>query len=139
MPRVRYDDAMDQTTDRSTKNIIIIEDNEDLAEIYCTRLQAIGYHCKTASDGIAGLYLIQTELPDLVLLDMMVPAIAGDEVLKRMRQSDWGKEIPVHIISNLNESDAPAGLRELGITGYSVKANLHDNDLDDIVDSIVLK
>ena len=88
-------------------------------------------------DGIAALYIIQTEKPDLVLLDLMVPAIAGDEVLKKMRLSDWGKDIPVHIISNLNEEDAPAGLRELGIEGYSVKANLEHDDIDKIVDAIL--
>lgn len=119
------------------KKIVIVEDNEALADIYKTRLEAQGYLVFTASDGIAALYIIQKELPDLVLLDLMVPAIAGDEVLKRMRVSEWGKAIPVHIISNLNEADAPAGLRDLGITGYTVKANLSDNQLDLLVNKLI--
>jgi len=119
------------------KKIVIVEDNEALAEIYKARLEAEGYVCHVASDGIAALYIVQRELPDLVLLDLMVPAIAGDEVLKRMRASDWGSNIPVHIMSNLNEADAPAGLRNLGITGYTVKANLSDNQLDLLVNKIL--
>ena len=121
---------------QSSKKIVIVEDNAALADIYKTRLEAEGYTCSVATDGIAALYAIQHELPDLVLLDLMVPAIAGDEVLKRMRANDWGKDIPVHIISNLNETDAPAGLRDLGITGYTVKANLSDNQLDLLVNKL---
>lgn len=122
---------------RSTKKVVVVEDNPALADIYKTRMELLGYRCFAANDGIAALYCIQTELPDLVLLDLMVPAIAGDEVLKRMRSSDWGKAIPVHIISNLSEADAPKGLRDLGIHGYSVKANLSHDQLDIIVDSII--
>lgn len=127
---------MDQTSTPQRK-IVIVEDNVDLADIYRTRMQIAGYQCVVANDGIAGLYLIQTEKPDLVLLDLMVPAIAGDEVLKRMRASEWGKHIKVVIISNLNESDAPAGLRELGIVDYLVKANLVDDQLEQIVGRIL--
>ena len=121
----------------SSKKIVIVEDNNSLAEIYKTRLEAIGYTCFIAYNGITGLYFIQKEVPDLVLLDLMVPDIAGDQILLRMRSSTWGKNIPVYIISNLNEADAPAGLRDLGIVGYSVKANLSNDDIDKIVDSIL--
>jgi len=126
---------MDNGSDR--KKIVIVEDNQSLAEIYKTRLELIGYTCYIAYNGIIGLYFIQKEQPDLVLLDLMVPDIAGDEILRHMRVSQWGKSIPVYVISNLNEADAPAGLRDLGIAGYSVKANLNDDDIDNIVNSIL--
>lgn len=134
---------MDQTPNSPTEQntipqkIVIVEDNVEIAEIYETRLKMLGYTCFVANDGIAALYLIQKEMPDLVLLDLMVPNVAGDEILKRMRTSKWGKDIPVFIISNLNETDAPAGLRELNITGYVVKANLSGDGLDRIVNSIL--
>jgi hypothetical protein len=67
----------------------------------------------------------------------MVPKIAGDQILKTMRESDWGKNIKVFIISNLNEADAPAGLRENHIEGYAVKANLANDQLDQLVYSIL--
>src|SRR5439155_1657408 len=93
--------------------------------------------CFTALDGEAGLALIQKELPDLVLLDLMVPKLAGDQLLEKMRANDWGKDIKVVIISNLNEEDAPQGLRDKGIDGYYVKANLFNDDLDKIVNKIL--
>jgi len=119
------------------EKIVIVEDNPDLSEIYKIRLDALGYQCTVASDGIAALYFIQKEMPDLVLLDLMVPDIAGDQILERMRASDWGKDIPVLVISNLNEADAPAGLRELGIVNYIVKANISNDQIDKIVNSIL--
>lgn len=117
--------------------IVIVEDNVSLADIYKTRLEALGYICFVAYDGIDAVATIKREVPDLVLLDLMVPKIAGDQILQIMRTSDWGKNIKVYIISNLNESDAPAGLREQGIEGYAVKANLSNDQLDQLVDNIL--
>lgn len=123
--------------DGQRQKIVIVEDNTALADIYKIRLDMLGYQCFSAYDGEEALAVIERERPALVLLDLMVPKIAGDEILKRMRASDWGKDIRVYIISNLNEADAPAGLRDLGIEGYAVKANLHDSDIDNLVDRIL--
>jgi DNA-binding response OmpR family regulator len=100
-----------------SQKIIIVEDNASLAEIYKTRLELLGYTCFVAYNGITGLYFIQKEVPDLVLLDLMIPDISGGQVLATMRASDWGKNVPVYIISNLNETEAPKDLRDLGISG----------------------
>lgn len=117
--------------------IVIVEDNAALNDIYKTRLQLIGYRVLSAYDGEAALNIIERELPDLVLLDLMVPKVAGDEILRRMRESDWGKDIRVFIISNLSEADAPAGIRDMGIEGYVVKANITNDELDKLVDDIL--
>jgi len=119
------------------KKIVIVEDNSSLAEIYKTRLELIGYECNIAADGEIALEMIERIKPDLVLLDLMLPKIAGDQVLIRMRQSDWGKNIRVYVISNLNEHDAPVGLRQYDIEGYTIKANLSDDDIDKLVDNIL--
>ena len=121
----------------SKKKIVIVEDNASLADIYSTRLSIIGYSCFVAYDGQEGLAIIEREHPDLVLLDMMLPRVAGDEVLRRIRESDWGKGIRVFIISNLNEQDAPAGIRQYNIEGYAVKANLSNDDIARLVDKIL--
>ncbi len=123
-------------SDASLK-VVIVDDNVSLADIYKTRLELLGYKCFVAHDGEVALQLIEKERPNLVLLDLMVPKVAGDEVLKRMRASEWGRDIKVEIISNLNEADAPAGLRQQGIEGYAVKANLTNDQLDQLVDRIL--
>lgn len=123
-------------TDQALK-VVIVEDNVSLADIYKTRLEILGYRCFAAYDGEEALKVIEAERPNLVLLDLMVPKVAGDQILARMRASDWGKTIKVLVISNLNEVDAPAGLRESGIEGYAVKANLTNDDIDKLVDGIL--
>ena len=127
---------MEETTPQTLK-VVIVEDKAQLAEIYKVRLEALGYVCFTAYDGEEALTVIEREKPNLVLLDLMVPKVAGDQILSRMRSSDWGKNIKVLIISNLDEAEAPEGLRELGIEGYAVKANLTDDALDRMVDQIL--
>jgi adenylate cyclase len=119
------------------QKIVIVEDSPSLSDIYKTRLELLDYQCFVAGDGIAALYFIQKEQPDLVLLDLMVPDVAGDQILARMRANDWGRHIPVLIISNLNEADAPAGIREMGIVDYIVKANLSNDQIDQIVNKIL--
>lgn len=127
---------MNEDTTNAMK-IVIAEDNAALADIYKTRLELIGYQCYMAYDGQEALEVIEREKPALVLLDLMMPRVAGDEVLRRMRESEWGKNIRVFIISNLNEADAPAGIRNYGIEGYAVKMNLSNNDIDMLVDNIL--
>jgi DNA-binding response OmpR family regulator len=123
--------------DQVSKKVILVEDDEMLAEIYQTRLELAGFSCKRANNGLAGLELIQKELPDLVLLDLMMPIMSGDDVLKAMRGSEWGKNIKVVILTNISEAEAPDGITELGIEQYIVKANLVNNQLVDTVERIL--
>jgi hydroxymethylglutaryl-CoA reductase len=54
-----------------------------------------------------------------------------------MRRSSWGKDIPVYVISNLSQDQAPADIAQLGIAGYSVKANLAYGQVDEIANKIL--
>jgi len=121
----------------SAPKVVIAEDNIALAEIYKTRLELIGYKPICAYDGKSALEIIEKERPSLVLLDLMMPIMSGDQVLEQIRKSEWGEDIKVLIISNINEADAPAGIRENGIEGYAVKANLAYDDLDRLVNDIL--
>lgn len=117
--------------------LVIVEDNPALSEIYKTRMELLGYKCFVALDGEAALQVIEKEEPDLVMLDLMIPKISGDQVLATMRAYPWGQKPKVLIISNLNEADAPKGLRDYGIEGYAVKANLTHDDIDKLVYDIL--
>lgn len=121
----------------SWAKIVIVEDDTALADIYKTRLELLGYICFVARDGIEAIEVIEKERPSLVLLDLMLPKLAGNQVLQLMRATEWGKNIKVFVISNLNEADAPPGLRENGIEGYAVKANLSNDQIDQLVGKIL--
>ena len=114
--------------------IILVEDDVMLAEIYQTRLQLAGHHCLVANDGLSGLNLIKEESPDLALLDLMLPELSGDEILRVMRRSPWGKKVKAIFLTNISESEAPEGIEELGFDRYIVKANLANNELVEIVE-----
>jgi two-component system response regulator MprA len=129
--------VQNQNPNPSLTKIVIVEDDQALGDIYKTRLELLGYQCFVATDGIQALEVIERERPALVLLDILLPKVMGDQVLKVLRASDWGKNIKVLIISNLNETDAPAGIREQGIEGYAVKANLSNDMVDRMVDQIL--
>ena len=116
-----------------TKKVVIVEDDKMLAEIYQTRLELAGYTCLVAHDGAKGLALIQQELPDLVVLDIMLPQMSGDQVLAAMRSSDWGKNIKVLIATNISEAEAPESLSHLQFDRFIIKANLEHNQLAEIV------
>lgn len=123
--------------EQQSQKIVIVEDNQDLAEIYKTRLELLGYTCFIGYNGVTGLYFIQKEQPDLVLLDLMIPDISGADALTVMRRAPWGRNTKVVIISNLNESEAAPNLRQLGIEGYFVKANMTNDKIDQIVNGIL--
>ncbi len=120
-----------------TATLVIVEDDLMLAEIYQTRMQLAGYTTHVANDGLTGLQLIQDVLPDLVLLDLMLPQMSGDEVLRNVRGADWGQNIKVIILTNISEAEAPVGLETLHFERYIVKANLVHDQLDQIVAEIL--
>lgn len=117
--------------------ICIVEDDKSLAEIYQTLLQTAGLKAVVANDGAAGLQLIQDTMPDLVLLDLMLPQLSGYDVLKAMRESEWGKDIKVVMLTNISETEAPEGIEQLGFSHYIVKANLVSKDLPALCEEVI--
>jgi DNA-binding response OmpR family regulator len=117
--------------------VCIVEDDAMLAEIYHTLLQSAGFKSFVANDGQAGIELVGQVQPDLVLLDIMLPQLSGDEVLRQIRSNDWGKETKVIMLTNISESEAPDGLNELGFSRYIVKANLVSNTLPQICTEVI--
>jgi len=104
--------------------IAIIEDDPTINQMYRMKFEATGFDVQLASDGERGVALAEAFRPDLILLDLQMPKKNGYETLKEIRSKDWGKSIPVIILTNLGEEEAPKQLRELNIESYIVKADL---------------
>ena len=104
--------------------IAIIEDDAVIAQMYRMKFEAEGYEVETAENGKLGLELAQTMQPDMILLDLMMPEMNGDEMLQRLRATDWGKEIKVIILTNMGEQEAPEVLKTLGVSAFIVKADM---------------
>ena len=104
--------------------IAIIEDDATISQMYRMKFEADGFDVRLASNGLIGVSLIESFRPDVILLDIQMPEMDGAEALRRIRSHAWGKTIPVIVLTNLGEEEAPCEMRSLGIQGYIVKANL---------------
>ena len=104
--------------------IAIIEDDQVINQMYRMKFEASGFNVVTAGDGQAGVQLVKESSPDIILLDLQMPYMTGAEALAEIRDKPWGKDIPVIILTNLGEEEAPKDLRKLGIHSYIVKAEL---------------
>ncbi|MDC0598355.1 response regulator [Gammaproteobacteria bacterium] len=94
-----------------TKKIVIVEDEPDILEVLRYNLQREGYEVLTALDGNGGLFLIQKELPDLVLLDLMLPSLDGLEICQRLRGDSSTQNILIIMLTAKGEeSDVVLGL-----------------------------
>src|SRR5438270_11585927 len=98
--------------------ILIIEDEANIAQVLRLYLEQAGYTVLIASDGIAGIELHAREHPDLVILDLMLPALDGMEVCRRIRA--WANTPILMLTARQGEEDRIAGL-ELGADDYLVK------------------
>jgi DNA-binding response OmpR family regulator len=104
--------------------IAIIEDDPAISQMYRMKFEADGFEVQLANNGKRGVALVQTFQPDIMLLDLQMPEMNGAEALKEIRSHDWGKTIPVIILTNLGEEESPKEIRTLGIESYIVKAEL---------------
>lgn len=107
----------------SHASIVIVEDDPAILRLYETKLTLEGFVVQTASNGREGFELLEAAPPDLLLLDIRMPGIQGDELLARVREHEWGANIRVIILTNLSRDEAPSRLRFLAVDRYIVKAH----------------
>lgn len=106
-----------------TFKIVVIEDDSAIQLMYSFKLEHEGFQIKTASNGREGLEVIEAFRPDLILLDLKMPIMKGDDMLAELRQKSWGQYIRVIILTNLSRSEAPQSLGLLKVDRYIVKAH----------------
>ena len=104
--------------------IAIIEDDAVINQMYRMKFEADGFDVQVADNGKSGVEMVEAFQPDIILLDLQMPEMPGDEALKKIRSKEWGKTVPVIVLTNLGIEESPAVLKELGIHSYIVKAEL---------------
>ncbi len=102
--------------------ILIVEDDQAISQMYRIKFEAEGYTIDTAENGIIGLEKTKNMQPDVVLLDLMMPEMNGDEMLEKMRKTDWGKDVQVIILTNMGEAEVAEKVIKMNIAGFIVKA-----------------
>lgn len=110
--------------------IMLVEDDNNLREIYEARLQAEGYEIVAAKDGEEALVLAKNEKPELIISDVMMPKISGFEMLDILRNTDGLKDVKIIMLTALGQSDDQQRADRLGADRYLVKSQV---TLEDIV------
>ena len=103
--------------------VVIVEDDENLQNMYKFKLEHEGYKVASALNGQAGLEVIKEFQPHVVLLDLRMPVMSGDTMLAKLREQEWGSDTHVIILTNISKNEAPQSLRFLNVDRYIVKAH----------------
>ena len=119
------------------QKVVIVEDDQSIAFMYRLKFETEGFQVDTAVNGEQGLEVIDKARPDIVLLDLMMPVMGGDEMLNKLRQTDFGINVPVVVLTNVSDSDAPAVLAQLNVSKYVVKAHVTPQEVVNIAREIL--
>lgn len=109
--------------------ILIVDDEEILRRIYSDRLTFEGFQVDSAADGQEGLTKIQTNKPNLVLLDILMPKLNGLQVLEQLNTNPELKKIPVIVLSNVASDENIKKALALGAKDYLLKTNFSPNEI----------
>lgn len=122
---------------QSDFKIAIIEDDYAIQQLYQYKLELEGFTVAVADNGEKGLELCEAFMPNLLLLDLRMPIMAGDEMLEKLRAEAWGANMRVIILTNISKDEAPGNLRFLTVDRYIVKAHHTPTQVVEIVREVL--
>lgn len=117
----------------STKKVLLAEDDPVISKILVNTLSEKGFTVIHAHDGEETIEMAKSESPDLILLDIIMPRKDGQEVLKELQESDWGKDIPVIVLTNLSFLEYEDEVIRNKVLDYLIKTK---TSLDEIVTKV---
>ena len=121
------------TNSSSIPKIAIIEDDQAISQMYRFKFEAENYEVNTADNGQLGLELIEHMRPDIILLDLMMPEMSGDEMLIKLRQEPWGRDIKVIILTNKGEQEIPESIKALHVSAVILKSDMTPRQVAELV------
>lgn len=113
--------------------IAIIEDDQAISQMYRFKFEAEGYEVNTAENGRLGLELLGDMRPDIVLLDLMMPEMTGDEMLIELRKQPWGKDMKIIILTNKGEQEIPDSVKALNVSAVVLKADMTPRQVAELI------
>jgi len=105
------------------KKILIVEDDNFVAEVYFSKLMEMGYEAVLAQNGEEGLEALKKNKVDLILLDILMPIMDGMEMLEEVKKVEEWRNIPVILLTNVGEKESVQKVREMGVNSYLIKSH----------------
>ncbi len=113
----------------SEKKILLVEDEKRMVEMYRRVFQRAGFEVEDVLTAEEAWENVQERVPDIILLDILLPEENGLSFLQKVRGDEKLKDIPVVILSNYDAADEKVRANELGVEAYLMKANFTPNAL----------
>jgi DNA-binding response OmpR family regulator len=124
--------------DKSKRRVLIIEDNEDIQQLYQYAFEESGYEVKISGNGLNGINDVVEYVPDVVLLDIMMPEMNGFEFLEALKNNTSLKvQIPIVVLSNLTQEHEKEKALQNGADLYLVKSDYEGLDLVEKINSFL--
>ena len=117
--------------------ILIAEDDRFIANAYRVKLEKEGWELRVAGDGEEALRILTERLPDVILLDLIMPKKDGFATLAEIKMNPKWKDIPVLVASNLGQKEDMDRGREVGAAGYIVKSDLSIESLVGKINKVI--
>lgn len=117
------------TTKREKPLILVAEDEVLYGKIYQNKFTKEGFEVVLAKNGLEALEMTREKLPDLLLLDLIMPEMDGFQVLSKLKEDPKTKSVRVIVLSNLGQASDMETAKNLGAEGYFVKSNLSISEL----------
>lgn len=117
--------------------VLLVEDDSFISKMYVTKFTLQKFNVLAAADGEEGLQMAIAEIPDIILLDIMLPKMDGWQVLEHLKVNQSTKNIPVLLLTNLGaQEDIERGL-QLGATDYMIKAHFIPSEVIEKINTLV--
>lgn len=128
-----FRDSLSNMDEQKQKKILLVEDDDSLASVYVTRLEAEGFLIKRVPNGEDALAAAMEFKPDLILLDVMMPKVSGFDVLDILRNTPETANVQVIMLTALSQESDKKRAEELGVDDYLVKSQVV---IADVVDRV---
>lgn len=120
--------------EKNKKTILVVEDEDNMRRALVDKLNLEEFLVIEAVDGEVGLSVALNQHPDLILLDLAMPRMSGMEMMNKIRQDDWGRKVPIIILTNFDADDSIlSGVVANEPSYYLVKSN---SKIEDVVGKI---
>lgn len=116
-----------------SKCVLIVEDETDIREAMAEAIEAAGFEVFQAENGQVGLIMAKSQHPDVILLDIRMPIMDGQEMLRRLREDEWGRDAKVIMLTSMDDVSSIAHAHEGKIAEYIIKAHV---SLEEVVTKV---
>jgi DNA-binding response OmpR family regulator len=121
------------------KKILIVEDDAFIRDIYQVKFNQEGFEVITADNGLEAIKKLEQSVPDIILLDIIMPYMDGMATLKKIKENETWKKIPIIMLTNISEREKVEEGMDQGIDGYLIKSHFTPSEVVHKVNALLDK